>query len=74
MLDPAGNVAQAVDVNGDWVSVPVPAEMDGKLWRFREPVQGVFWFNNIPSYIAASPDALLVPREVAVKDGLPVGR
>jgi hypothetical protein len=73
VIDPAGNVAQAVDVNGDWVSIPVPAGMDGKLWRLREPVLGIFWFNNIPNYIAASPDALLVPREVAARDGLQVG-
>jgi RNA polymerase sigma-70 factor (ECF subfamily) len=73
VIDPAGNVAQAVDVNGDWVGIPVPAGMDGKLWRLREPVLGIFWFNNIPNYIAASPDALLVPREVAARDGLQVG-
>ena len=70
MLDPAGVVVKAVDVNGDWVSVPVPPGMDGKLWRLRNPVLGLFWFNNIPNYIAASPDALLVPREVVERDGL----
>lgn len=72
VLDPAGNVQKAVDVNGDYVSVPVPAGMDGKLWRFHEPVLGLFWFNNLPNYFAASPDALLIPREVMLKDGLEV--
>ena len=27
-------------------------------------------FFNLPNYLAASPNALLLPREVAVKDGL----
>jgi hypothetical protein len=61
-----------VDVSGDYVRVPVPAGMDGKLWRFRVPILGFFRFSNIPNFIAASPDALLVPREVAEKDGLPI--
>lgn len=74
VLDPAGNVVMDVNVNGDWVSVPVPEGMDGQLWRLRNPVLGVFWFNNIPNYIAASPDALLLPREVALRDGLSLRR
>lgn len=72
VVDPAGKVVKDVDINGDWISIPVAAGMDGKLWRLRNPVMGVFWFNNIPNYIAASPDALMVPKEVAVKDGLPL--
>ena len=74
VIDPAGKTVKDVDVNGDWVSVPVPAGLDGKLWRFRDPVLGVFWFNNLPNYLAASPDALLVPREVAERDGLQMKR
>jgi hypothetical protein len=70
VVDPQGKVAQDVDVNGDWVSIPVPAGMDGKVWSMKSPVLGVFWFNNFPNYLASSPDALLVPREVANKDGL----
>lgn len=74
IVDPTGKVVKEVDVNGDYVTVPVPAGMDGKLWSFREPVLGLFWFNNVPNYFAASPAALLVPREVAVKDGLSIRR
>lgn len=70
VVDPSGAIAKNVDVNGDYVTVPVPAGMDGKLWRFRDPVLGFFWFNNVPNYFAASPDALLIPREVAMKDSL----
>ena len=74
VLDPEGKVRQAVDVNGDYVTVPVPVGMDGKLWRFHEPVLGLFWFNDVPNYFAASPEALLVPREVALRDALEILR
>lgn len=63
---------ETVDVNGDYVKVPVPEGMDGKLWQFETPVLGFYRFSNVPNYIAASPHALLVPREVAVKDGLQI--
>jgi len=72
VLDPTGKVVRDVDINGDWISIPVPTGMDGKLWRLHNPVLGLFWFNNIPNYLAASPDALMVPREVAVRDKLPL--
>ncbi len=71
VLYPSGALAKAVDVNGDWVTVEVPAGMDGALWRLRDPVLGLFWFNNLPNYIAASPSALLLPRELIERDGLP---
>jgi hypothetical protein len=69
---PNGSLGRNVDVNGDWVSVPVPAGMDGKLWSIRDAVQGLFWFNNVPNYIAATPAGLMVPRELAIKDGLKI--
>jgi hypothetical protein len=81
VIDPTGNIAtafvagqpvQTVSVNGDWVKVTIPPGMDGKLWRFRNPVLGRFWFNNAPNFIAASPEALLIPRELAMKDGLKI--
>ncbi len=71
VINPEGAVAKAVDVNGDWVTVPVPAGMDGRLWRLHEPVLGLFWFNNLPNVMAASPQALLLPRELVERDGLP---
>jgi hypothetical protein len=74
VLDPDGTAVKVVDVNGDWVHIPVPEGMDGKLWRLSDPVLGVFWFNNVPNCLAASPDALLVPRELATRDALPLRR
>ena len=70
VLDPMGKVAKDVDVNGDWVTVPVPAGMDGRLWSFQNPVLGFFSFNNLPNYYAATPVGLMVPKEVAEKNGL----
>ena len=72
VVDPNGKVVKEVDVNGDWVSVPVPAGMDGKVWGFQNPVLGIFNFNNLPNLYAPTPDGILVPREVAVKDGLAI--
>jgi len=72
VVDPSGKVVKDVDVNGDWVSVPVPNGMDGKIWSFQNPVLGVFNFNNIPNLYAPTPDGLLVPRETAEKDGLAI--
>ena len=63
-------VVKDVDVNGDWVSVPVPSGMGGKIWSYQNPVVGVFNFNNIPNYYVPAPDGLLVPRETAQKDAL----
>jgi len=72
VVDPAGNVVKEVAVNGDWLSIPVPADMDGKIWSFQNPVFGTFKFNNLPNYYAATPENLAVPREVATKDGLAI--
>ena len=71
LLDADGALAKAVDVDGDWVSLPVPAGMDGRLWRVHEAVLGLWWFNNLPNLMAASPQALLLPRELVVRDDLP---
>jgi hypothetical protein len=70
VLDAEGALAKAVDVDGDWVTVTVPAGMDGRLWRLRHAVLGLFWFNNLPNVMAASPQALLLPRELVERDGL----
>ncbi len=70
VLDPNGAVVKDVDVDREWVTIDVPAGQDGKPWRFHEPVLGFFWFRNLPNNLAASPQALLVPRELADKDGL----
>ena len=46
------------------VTVEVPAGSDGQPWSISKLALGHLWFFNVPNYLAASPDALLVPREV----------
>ncbi len=74
IIDPSGRVAKDVDVDGDYVFVPVPPGMDGKAWKIGGPSFGLgrFIFFNAPNYLSPSSAQMLVPREVAVKDGLSI--
>ena len=45
--------------------------MDGARWSLYGAVRS-FWFYNLPNWIGASPNALMVPRDVAVRDGLEI--
>jgi hypothetical protein len=64
---------KAVDVAGfrEWAIVPVPAGMDGKVWRVDAALRSL-WFANCPPYVAAAPERLLVPRDLALRDGLTI--
>jgi hypothetical protein len=70
VIDPQGKVVQEVKSSGEFVSIPVPPGMDGQLWSFTQLALGHLWFFNLPNYLAASPEALLLPRQVAEDDGL----
>ncbi|HEX8915348.1 MAG TPA: DUF4838 domain-containing protein, partial [Humisphaera sp.] len=72
LLGPDGKVAAEVKTSGEFVSVPVPPGADGKVWSFTQLALGHLWFFNVPNALAGSPEALMVPREVAAKDGLAV--
>jgi hypothetical protein len=72
VIGPDGQDKAKVLQLNDFVTVPVPEGMDGKLWRLNEAPFGKFHFLNAPSYLAGSPNALLVPREVAERDGLQI--
>jgi len=69
---PDGAVVRKVATSGAFVTVPVPEGADGKPWHFTELALGHLWFFNVPNYLAASPNALLVPRDLAVRDGLAI--
>ncbi len=69
---PDGAAVRKVETSGAFVTVPVPEGADGKPWHFTELALGHLWFFNVPNVLAASPGALLVPREVAARDGLAV--
>jgi len=70
LYGPDGKLIKEVTGDDVYVTIPVPEGLDGKVWSARFLALGQMWFFNIPSYLAASPDALLVPREIAARDGL----
>jgi hypothetical protein len=57
---------------GQVYKVPVPPGEDGKVWWLDSLAMGRLRFFNLPNYLAASPDALLVPSELAKRDGLEI--
>jgi hypothetical protein len=69
---PDGAKLKEVAVSGAFVRVAVPAGADGKVWHFTRLAPGHLWFFNAPNYLAASPAALLVPRDLAERDRLSV--
>ena len=70
VYDPTGKRVKHVTASGKFIIIPVPEGMDGKLWKFSHLTTGHLWLFNVPSYLAWTPNALLVPREVAKKDDL----
>jgi hypothetical protein len=76
VCDPDGKVVAKVNARGKFVTVAVPNGADGQAWslaRLFSPSH--LWFLDVPNYLAASPDALLVPCEVLAgqekKEGTP---
>ena len=68
--DPDGAPAKPEAQNGDTFIFEVAAGQDGKVWKLPEFALKYLWFHNIPNQIAAAPDSLLLPRDVAEADGL----
>lgn len=71
VLGPDRKLVAEVTASDEVVTVPVPAGAAGKLWSFAPHAHGHLWFFNVPNVLAASPDALLLPRELVAADGLP---
>ena len=71
---PDGQIVAEVKDSGKFVRAPVTPGSDGQLWRLSEIALGHLWFFNVPNYLATAPNALMVPEEVAAKDGLAVRR
>jgi hypothetical protein len=67
---PDGKRLAEITARGEFVRIAVPTGSDGQVWSFTKLCLGRLWFFNVPNYLAASPEALLVPRDVAVNDGL----
>lgn len=70
LYGPDGKLIKKVEGDDVFITVQVPEGLDGKVWSVRHLALGQLWFFNIPSYLAASPDALLIPKEIAEKDNL----
>lgn len=70
VLGPDRKPIAEVATDDEVVSVPVPEGLDGQVWSLSQRPHSQLWFFNAPNVIAASPAALLVPRELAEKDGL----
>ncbi|MCX7047858.1 MAG: DUF4838 domain-containing protein [Candidatus Sumerlaeota bacterium] len=71
ILGPDRKVIAEVKTNDEIVSVPVPEGADGQVWSLSPRSHTQLWFFNAPNLLAASPSALLLPRELAKKDALP---
>ena len=74
VLGPDRKAVAEVKASDEVVTVPVPAGADGQVWTFSPHAHGHLWFFNAPNVLAASPDALLLPRELVAADGLPTRR
>ncbi len=59
---PDGAVVAEVSTKGKFVALDVPEGGDGRVWSLSKLALGHLWFFNVPNYLAASPDALLIPR------------
>ena len=68
---PDGKRLASITSRGEHVRVAVPAGSDGQVWSLTKLCLGRLWFFNVPNYLAASPGALLVPRELATKLDMP---
>lgn len=64
VLGSDGKVIAKIAERGKFIRVAVPAGMDGQAWSLSRIALGQLWFANVPNYLAASPDALLVPKEL----------
>ena len=63
MNGPDGKRLASISSRGEHVRIAVPAGSDGQVWSFTKLCLGRLWFFNVPNYLAALPDSLLVPRE-----------
>lgn len=71
IYNPSNEVALDSKTNNEYITISVPEGMDGRLWSVATRL-GNMWLFNCPNLVAATPDALLVPREVAEQDELEI--
>lgn len=72
VLGPAGKVLHDVQVSDEVIHIPVPEGADGKCWSLSPHGHGHLWFLNVPNCLAASPNALLLPRDLVLRDAIAI--
>lgn len=70
VLGPDRKPLAEIKSDDEVVSIPVPADFAGQVWSLSQRGHSQLWFFNAPNVIAASPSALLLPRELVEKDGI----
>ncbi len=70
VLGPDRKPITEITAQDEVVTIPVPAGADGQCWSLAPHSHSQLWFFNIPNTFAASPAALLLPRELAERDGI----
>jgi hypothetical protein len=64
VFDATRKIVGEVKTSDEVVTIPVPPGKDGQVWSLSPRAHGQLWFFNAPNVIAASPSALLLPREL----------
>ncbi len=67
LLDSFGKKVHTFDKKAGYFSIPVPAEQDGKLWKFQNTA-GQRLLMTVPPCLARNERELLLPREVIERD------
>jgi hypothetical protein len=74
ILGPDHKVIREVEASDEIITVDVPRGDDGKCWSIAPATHHQLWLLNAPNCFAPSPDALLLPKDVALRDSLSPAR
>jgi hypothetical protein len=74
VLGPDRKLLKDVTASEEIITVPVPDGKDGQCWSLSPHGHGQLWFFNAPNSLAASPNALLLPKELVSRDAIPTPR
>jgi hypothetical protein len=67
---PRGELIREVAERDEVVTVPVTSGADGACWSFSNHNHARLYFYNAPNVLAASPATMLLPKELAQREGL----
>jgi hypothetical protein len=69
--DPDGKRQLKCSVNGNFVEIDVPENFAGKVWSIAGKLRNA-WFLNMPTILSNNPSTIILPEELAKKDGLTI--